>query len=836
MRRLHTFDDGFEDLSASLPYRHFLAPGILLLDDDDAMMAVIEYAGRDQSVLSDDDLDATSARVANLLAAFGAGNIVLHFEIQKRRSTGYPDGSDAYPVSAMIDAKRRKRMNAVGAQYKLKTHLAITYTPPSVKARRLHRFFFHSPEEQTKHYYADHVEPFRLMVSTLAGHLNSALGYAKLLNDDELVTAIYNVVDPEGADFVKAPSLPGFPVKHALGTLGMVPGKPTWRTNGNPADEYFLKVFGVKGYPTVSDPGMLAALQEAKAEFRLSFRFECLSEAKAESVLKWISRSHDETALDWRSWVERAGGVGTLRDDPVGMMRAMDAEAARIEAVEPGVVTGYLTVTGIVWGRTAADAETAYTAFTKQIGGSGFTFKDEGWNSELAFLGSLYGHTRPNARRVPLPNTVLSDMVLLTSPWVGSEPNRHIKYDTLMMLDSDGGAPVNVDFFEGKTGSAAIFGPTRAGKSTAYGLATHQWRARIKADNPADRPRVIWIDADSKLSTSMVATWMAGGEFISFDAGDMALQPLARIDGEEGLMWGKRFCEALFDSLGVIDADMPRDKASSLTEDALKILQQSPVNERTLSGLADVIQNTRLRSALRSHYTKGSSSGHLLDASHERIQDADWLTIDLTKLTDTASKKDIVPVLMALFRRIFDMIDDNRPTLLLVDEFKQMSSIHQEIDEIRRRGPKRRVCLVLAAHKPEDFRDSPIWPILKGTTSYLYFGDPAAATSTILTEEFGVTPTERQRIAEAGRRGEPGWMLFKTQKGSRVVKIELTALELAVCGCGADDKAAAMEIYRRVGPAGFPVAWLEHKGLHSDAAELRVKMMGEEVTYAQAAE
>jgi type IV secretion system protein VirB4 len=840
MTRIHMLDDGFSDLSSDLPYRHFIAPGVLLLDDDDAMMSIIEYSGRDQSVLSDEDIDSTSARVANLLTPLGVGNYVLHCEVEKRLTSGYPDGSDAYPVSALLDAKRRQRMNIRGNQYRLRTRLGITYTPPSVKARRLHRFFFRSPEEQTQKYYAEHVEPFRELVSTLARHLNSTLGYARLLNDDEVVTAIHNAIDPQGCEYVQAPTLPGFPVKYAVGTLGMIPGKPTWRTNGHPDEEYFVRVFGVSGYPTVSDPSIFAVLQEADTEFRLNYRFECLSEAKAESVLKWIFRTHDETALDWRSYADRVAGLGDLRNDPVGVMKAMDAEAARIEAVEPGVVTGFLSVTGVAWGRSQKAANDAYGIIQKTI--KKFTIKDEGWNSELAYLGSLYGNTRANARRVPLPSTVMSDMILLTSPWTGAEPNRHLGYEALMRLDSPGGAGVNLDLFEGKDGFGILAGPPRVGKSTAEAHMGHQWLARIEATNPADRPRVIWVDADSRLSTSMIATWMAGGEFISFESGDMALQPLARVDEEDGKRWCKHFMSEIWTRLGMPDASMPEDRLSSLTEDALDILARSPVSERTLSGLADVIQSTRLRNALRSHYTKGSTLGHLLDANHDRIQDADWITIDLTKLTDGEKKnagdagkgKDTAIVLMALFRRIYDLIDDARPTLFLVDEFRQMAAIHEEIDEIRRRGPKRRVCLVLAAHRVDDLYGSSIFPILKTAKASLYFGDTTAPDSTILTEHFGVTPTERQRIGEAGRRGDPGWLLYKTLKGSRVCQIKLTDLEKAICGCGADEKSAAMEIYRTVGRGDFPVAWLEHKGLYDEAADLRARTGVEK--YAQAAE
>ena len=812
MTRIQIFEDGFDSVLANLPWRHFLAPGVILLDDDDAMVAVVEYRGRDQSVLSDADLAATSARVSNLLRTFNAGGVTFHFEIQKRKIGGYPQGSGLHAVPALIDRARRKRLNRDGGQYQFKTYLAVTYTPPSATARRLRRFFYRSPEVQTQSYYAEHVIPFRELVMSLAGHLNGSLGFAKMLDDNELTTVLFNTVDIQGQDFVKAPSLPGFPVKYVMQTLGMVDGDSPYRTNGDPDDEYHVKVFGVGGYPAASDPAMLAGMQDVDAEFRLSFRFEALSEAKAESVLRWMFRMHDETAMDWRSWISNAAGVGEVKNDPVAIMRAMDAEAARVEAGEPGTVTGWLTVTGLVWGRTKKAAQEDFDKIQKAF--VGFSLRDEGWNSDLAFLGTLFGHTRPNARRAPLPHTVLSDLVLLTSPWVGSDPNRHIGYDTLMVLDSPGKNSVRVDFFDGKDGAVAFVGPQRSGKTTGLALAASQWMERVSEA----KPRVVWIDADSKLSSSMVATWMHSGEFISFAADEMALQPFARIDDEDGFRWGKRVAMAMFDRLGVIGPDMPRDRVLGLTEDALTRLRGSPVSERTITGLADVIQSNRLRRALRSHYCKGAALGHLMDADRDRIQDADWITVDLTALTDDADD-DIAPVLMTLFRRFYDMFDDARPTLFIVDEFKQMSAIHEELDELRRRGPKRNVCMVMATHKVEDFKNTKIWPILKTTKAFMFFGDTTAPGSEVLSE-FNVTPTERKRIGEAGERGEHGWSLYKTNKGSRVVKIEMTPFELAVCGSGAADKEAATEIYARYGREGFPAAWLRYKGLDEEAAAL----------------
>lgn len=818
MTKIRMFDDSFDAVTAHLPWRHFVAPGVILLDDDDALVAAIEYQGRDQSVMSDADLDATSARVANLLRTFGSG-VTFHFEVQKRRVAGYPAGSGLHPVPALLDNVRRRRMNREGVQYRLRTYLAVTLTPPSAISRKLRRFFYRSAERQTASYYNDHIIPFRELVLALAGHLNCALGYAKMLNDDELVTALYNTVDLEGRDYVKAPALPGFPIKHVMQTLGVVDGDPPYRTNGNPEEEYHMRVFGIGGYPVASDAAMLAAMQEVGAEFRLSFRFECLSEAKAESVLRWMFRVHDETAMDWRSWIAHATGTGEVRNDPVSMMRALDAEAARVEAGEPGTVTGWMTVTGVVWGRTEKEVKESYKRVSEAF--RGFTLKDEGWNSDYAFLGTLWGHTRPNARRSPLPHTVLSDLVLLTSPWGGSDPNAHIGYDALMRLDSPGGNGVNVDFFSGKDGSCGLVGEQRAGKSTFLAFSATQWLERVAKA----KPRVVWIDADSKMSTSMVATWMCGGEFVSFGTDDMALQPLARIDTDDGFAWGKRLTMAIWDRLGVIGPDMPRDRVMTLSEDALRRLAGSPARERTLTGLADVIQSNRLRRALRGHYCKGGALGHLMDADNDRIRDCDFLTVDITALTDAADADDLVPVLMSLFRRMHDLFDDARPTLFITDEFKQMHSIYSELDELRRRGPKRNVAMMFTAHKAEDFVGSPLWPILKTTKSHMFFGDVSARESAAL-GEFGVTKTEKQRIAEAGERGEHGWCLYKTSKGSRIVKIELTPLELAICGCGAADKEAATELYRRVGSEAFPVAWLRHKGLHDEADALSARHGG----------
>ena len=350
MLDLTAFDDGFDALSRHLPYDCFVWPGVVLLEEDASLMAVVEYQGRDQDGMDPAEVQQTTLAVANVLFPF-TGGWCFHLELHKRLDRGYPGSTGAHPLPELLDAERRARLDRPGQQFRTRTLMAVTWTPSAVRAQKLARWFMRNPPERAaSDVMRDHVEPFRRLMVQLTALLGRAVGWARLLGDDELMTFLHACVSPVRQARVRAPDIPGFPLKAALVDTGFVPGSfPAW-SNGGDAP-WRLCVLSIGGYPEASHPGLLNALDKLPFELRWSVRFEAMDHVQARGVFAALWRKHDDTAYDWRSVLLRTvGGFQALRHDPVGVMEALEAEAARLEAEAGGTSSGWMTPTAVVWG------------------------------------------------------------------------------------------------------------------------------------------------------------------------------------------------------------------------------------------------------------------------------------------------------------------------------------------------------------------------------------------------------------------------------------------------------------------------------------------------------
>ncbi|MFM2045170.1 MAG: hypothetical protein RLY86_3746 [Pseudomonadota bacterium] len=649
MLYLSAWDDGFDALSRHLPWDCLVADGVVLLEEDGALLAVIEYRGWDQAVLGPAEVRRMAAGVATVLHPF-TGGWCLHAEFQRRWGGGYPAGLDDHAASALIDGERRDRIGAAGAGAGAvgtgaeaglvsRSFLAITWTPATAPApaRRAAAWFTKGgPERQGADVHRDQVEPFIRLVDQVAGLLARVLGQARVLTGADLLGMLHSCVSPRPMDRVAVPPVPGFPLKAAIVDTGCLPGSfPCW-TNGT--SRTHMRVVGILGYPSHAHPGLLNGLLGLPFPFRwshslVSGRFECMDQMQARGVFAALWRRHDDTSYDWRSVLLRSvGGVQTLRHDAVGMLEAMEAEAARLDAAQVGTSAGWLTPTAVVWGESATAADDRQDALVKLLRGLGFACITEGLGAERAWYGTMPGHVRPNPRKVPMTQVVLSDLMVLSSPWPGAGWNRRWNCPPLLRLEAAGGEGFNLDLVSGDDAAALVVGPPRTGKSTLLALLGHQFLARVPGG------RVIWLDVDSTLSTSLVATLAAGGEHLSMGGGDLALQPLVEIDSPAGLSWAGAW---LGDLLRV--ETVPGGAAA--LDRALSLLARADPAERTLTHLRPLIQSEPLRDAL-DPWCRGGAAGDLLDAATDRLAESPWITVDLGNLLDRGNAA--VPTLRAL--------------------------------------------------------------------------------------------------------------------------------------------------------------------------------------------
>lgn len=162
-----------------------------------------------------------------------------------------------------------------------------------------------------------------------------------------------------------------------------------------------------------------------------------------------------------------------------------------------------------------------------------------------------------------------------------------------MMTRTRGSTPFRLDLHVGDVGHTLVVGPTGAGKSVLLALLALQFRRFIGA-------KVIVFDKGKSAKAACLAM---GGEAIDLSLdGSLTLQPLRNVDKLEIRAFGLDWVCALLAQDGVsVD---PEVRATVWT--ALEGLASAPPSERTLTGLAVLIQSAALTQALNPYTLDGA--------------------------------------------------------------------------------------------------------------------------------------------------------------------------------------------------------------------------------------
>ena len=140
----------------------------------------------------------------------------------------------------------------------------------------------------------------------------------------------------------------------------------------------------------------------------------------------------------------------------------------------------------------------------------------------------------------------------------------------------------------------------------------------------------------------------------------IAFQPLRHVDRATERAWAAEWIGALLAHEKVLVTPEVKEAIWS----ALTSLATAPIEERTLTGLALLLQSTALRSAL-APYTLEGPFGRLLDAAEDDLAIADVQCFETEALMGQAGV--VAPVLTYLFHRLEERFT-GRPTLLVLDE------------------------------------------------------------------------------------------------------------------------------------------------------------------------
>ena len=773
-----------------LPWAGLVAPGVVL-NKDGAFQRTARFRGPDLDSATESELVATSARLNNALRRLGSG-WALFVEAERREAGDYPGSAFPEPLSWLVDAERRAAFEEAGSHYESVYHLTLLYLPPEEAKARAATLLYENTRRQGVDWRA-RLETFVSETERFFGLLEGVMPEIAWLDDGDTLTYLHGTVSTRRHP-VAVPEVP-FHLDALLAdeplTGGLAPMLGT----------HHLRVVTVRGFPTSTWPGLLDDLNRLGFAYRWSTRFLCLDKAEAERELTRLRRQ-------W--FAKRKNVVALLREtifqqesplvDTDAANKATDADAALQELGSDQVAYGYVTATVTVLDADATTADEKLRMVERTIQGRGFVTLPETLNAVDAWLSSIPGHAYANVRQPIVSTLNLAHLMPVSAVWAGPERNAHLDGPPLVVTRTDGATPFRLVTHIGDVGHTLVVGPTGMGKSVLLATLALQFRRYPGS-------RIVTFD----MGRSMRATILGlGGEHYDLGSdGEIAFQPLARIDQEGCRAWASEWIEGRLLHEGVVVGPAEKEVVWS----ALGSLASAPLDQRTMTGLSVLLQSNALRQALQP-YVLGGAHGKLLDADHDRLGSASVQGFEMEELMH--SKAAVLAVLGYLFAR-FEERFDGAPTLLILDEAWLFlddpvfaSRIRQWLKTLR----KKNVSVVFSTQSLADIRDSSIAPaIIESCASRIFLPNPQATEPQIRTiyEGFGLNARQIAIVAQAQPKRD---YYYQSRLGSRVFDLGLGPVALAFAGAATpEDQRAIDAVASAVPPGGFAEVWLRHRGL-----------------------
>jgi type IV secretion/conjugal transfer VirB4 family ATPase len=785
-------------LADYLPWACLVAPGVVL-NKDGSFQRTLRYRGPDLDSATEAELVAVSARLNNALKRFGDG-WALFFEADRVTAHGYPPGRFADAASWLVDQERRAAFEADGAHYESRYFLTFLYLPPPDAAGRAERFFYERAEPQS--IVADvraELTAFLTETDRALELLTAILPEVHALDDAETLSYLHGSVS-EKPHALAVPQVPAY-LDAVLCDTPLTGGvEPK-------LGALHLRVLTVLGFPNVTTPGLLDALNDLGFAYRWVTRWIPLDKSEAARQLTklrrhWFAKRKSVAAVLREVMFNRE----TALVDPDAENKAADADTALEALGSNDVAFGYMTTAIVVADEDAARADEKLLGLERIVNGRGIATIRESLNAVEAWLGSLPGNPYANVRQ-PIVHTLnLIHLMPVSAVWAGPETNRHLRAPALMLAQTRGSTPFRLDLFVDDVGHTLIVGPTGSGKSVLLATLALQFRRFIGA-------QVVLFDKGRSARAAALA--MDGTALDLALDGDLAFQPLRDIDTPGALAFALDWVLGLLANEKV--AVTPDVKDAIWT--ALQSLASAPASERTLTGLAVLVQSNKLSQALHP-YTLEGPYGRLLDGGADTLALGDVMHFEMDGLMQV--KALVLPVLTYLFHRLEARLD-GRPTLLVLDEawvFLDDPLFAARIREWLKTLRKKNVAVVFATQSLADIERSSIAPALLEScpTRILLPNDRAIEPqAAAVYERFGLNQRQIEIIARAAPKRD---YYAQTARGNRQFELGLGPIALALTAAGSpDDQRLIDRCAGATGPGAFAAAFLRAKGL-SWAAEL----------------
>jgi type IV secretion system protein TrbE len=815
LKSILTWKRPYQSRDKSLPdilnYNLAYDEGIYLNKDGSFSTGFI-YTAPDVTSCTINERNLDAMKINDALKKLCTDGWMVHVELFREEVFGYIDPFASHfadPISKLIDTERREFFKD-GDKYVSTIAIFLTYMNPSAKTSKFVEMMVDENKEGKESIETILVRKFRTKTDEVFSALSTVVNIRKMKVEkiiDEYGQTHYQDEFLKYINFcivgrkqnINVPPV-GMYLDSYIGCYRVITGL-------NPKiDNTYLGIVGIEGFPQESYPNILNTLATLNINYRWSTRFIFMSKEVASGHIDMFRRKFQQKTKGLIS-VLFGKADAKVNQFAVDMVYDTDEAQRALDSTETGY--GYYTSSIVLYDTDMSNLENSCKEVKRIIENLGFTTRIEGINTFDAWLGSLPSNSIANVRRPLIKTENLSHFMPLSSIWAGDEFNSSDKYPPqsppLAVALTAGSTPFRLNLHVGDLGHTLIFGPTGSGKSTLLAFLVSSQRRYHNA-------RIISFDKGRSLYPVTLAF---GG--LHFDVGNenskLSFAPLANLENEVDKAWASEWIETLVVLQGMEVSVEDRQHI----KEALNL--HISTKSKSLTEFVSNIQSTKLRATLE-HYTLAGSMGFLLDAETDGLQMSNLMTFELEDLMNLG-EKNLVPVLLYLFKRIQDMLD-GRPTMLVLDEAwiaLGHPTFRNKIKEWLKVLRKSNCHVVMATQSLSDASNSGILDVLSESCPTKIFlpnpdafnkGSEKALAPYDLYRLFGLNDAMIGIIATSQKKKH--YYLF-SESGTRLFDLALGKIALAFMASSDKNSLSVIQKLAEKNPENWAFDWLEYKGI-----------------------
>ena len=267
-------------LADHLPWAALVAPGVVL-NKDGSFQRTFAFRGPDLESATEAELVSAAARVNNVLRRFGSG-WALFFEAERFEASGYPQSRFPDAASWLVDKEREASFEGGRDHFESIYHLTLVWLPPPDTQAGAERMFVERSGDAGRDWH-EALASFVSETDRARYLLASFMPEISPLNDGETLTYLHSAISGK-RHRVAVPETPLY-LDAILADTPLTGGlEPV-------LGDRELRTVTLLGFPGLSRPGILDALNHQDFPYRWTTRFIALDKAEATRALSGCGAS-----------------------------------------------------------------------------------------------------------------------------------------------------------------------------------------------------------------------------------------------------------------------------------------------------------------------------------------------------------------------------------------------------------------------------------------------------------------------------------------------------------------------------------------------------------------